>query len=113
MRVYLSGPMKGRPEGNVPAFARCTKELRSLGYDVVSPHEIFQEGDVGEPADYDKCLRDDIRELMTCQAIVVMDDWEKSNGVRIELVASLLTGIRMIHYEDAVIDAQAILLADG
>lgn len=70
--VYLSGPMTGYADNNVPAFHEWAARLRACGFDVVSPAEIPEAGT------WELCLRADIRELCTCDAIALMPGWEGS-----------------------------------
>ncbi|MGE5607641.1 MAG: DUF4406 domain-containing protein, partial [Bacillota bacterium] len=37
--LYLSGPMSGLPEHNIPAFNAAAARLRRLGFCVVNPAE--------------------------------------------------------------------------
>lgn len=90
-RVYLSGPMSGIPENNFPAFNMWADHLRAQGYHVVSPAEI-QEGPTWE-----LCLRADLRELCTCEAIALMPGWESSKGANLELHVAHRLGMKVIH----------------
>lgn len=85
MRIYISGPISGMPDLNREAFANAATYLRARGNDVVSPHEIISheraEREAWEWADY---MREDIKALMTCDAIYMLDGWERSKGARIE-----------------------------
>ncbi len=74
-RVYIAGPMTGYPEHNYPAFEAAAKTLRDAGYDVVSPHEINPES-----TPYVEAMRNDVRELITCDSICLLDGWERSRG---------------------------------
>lgn len=91
MRVYLSGPMTGLPENNFPAFHAHAAALRAEGYDVVSPAEIQEAGT------WELCLRNDIRELCTCDAIALMPGWEGSKGANLELHLAHRLGMRVMH----------------
>ena len=81
-KVYISGPMTGIPKFNRPAFIKAKAELSVLGYDVVSPVDI---GDSlpGKPTwkDY---MKADIKALVDCELIYMLEGWEKSKGARIE-----------------------------
>ena len=78
--LYVSGPMTGLPELNFPAFHAAAASLRAAGYAVINPAE-FGEGDGMTWADY---LRKDIRALMDCDGIALLDGWERSRGARLE-----------------------------
>lgn len=71
MRVYLSGPMTGVPDLNRPAFAEAADRLRRQGHDVVSPVDNGLADD--EP--WEEHLRADIRLLLDCDAIAMLDGW--------------------------------------
>lgn len=89
--VYLSGPMTGIPENNFPAFHYWAAKLRADGYQVVSPAEIQEAGT------WELCLRADLREMCTCDAIALMPGWEGSKGANLELHVAHRLGMRVIH----------------
>lgn len=91
MRVYLSGPMTGIADNNFPAFHEHAAKLRAQGFDVVSPAEIQEAGT------WELCLRADIRELCTCDAIALMPGWEASKGANLELHVAHRLGMEVMH----------------
>jgi hypothetical protein len=90
-RVYLSGPMSGIADNNFPAFHEWAARLRSEGLDVVSPAEIQEAGT------WELCLRADLRELCTCDAIALMPGWESSKGANLELHVAHRLGMEVMH----------------
>lgn len=78
-RLYLSGPMSGYPECNYPAFMRHAAELEEVGYQVENPAAAA----VG--SSYREILKEDIRQLMTCDGVAVMEGWWLSKGATIEV----------------------------
>lgn len=107
MKLYLSGPMKGYPESNFPAFHAAAAALRAKGFEVVNPAEI----DIGvEPPEegdslewrrfYEACLRSDIRALCDCEAIALMPGWERSNGAHLELHVAHRLGLEVLMVKD-------------
>lgn len=109
MRVYLSGPMKGYPDSNFPAFHDAARALRERGIEVVNPAEI--EIDVPHPgaedcagwnAFYNACLRADLRAMMDCQAIALMPGWQKSSGANLELHVAHRVGMDVLFVDEIV-----------
>lgn len=92
MRVYLSGPMAGLPEHNFPAFHAHAALLRGQGYEVVNPAELDNAGKTWEG-----CLRTDLREMCTCDAIALMPGWEASKGANLELHVAHRLGMKVMH----------------
>lgn len=43
MRVYLSGPMTGKPDLNRPAFDAAEGRLRKQGHFVINPHRLSEQ----------------------------------------------------------------------
>lgn len=80
-RVYIAGPMTGIPDLNFPTFHRVAARYRADGFDVVNPAEI----NADPAAAWVDCMRADIRELVTCDAIVLLPGAERSRGATLEL----------------------------
>lgn len=79
-RIYIAGPMTGLPEFNYPAFHAAAQRLREMGFHVENPAEN-PEPPCGSWKGY---MRMALRQLLTCDAVVLLDSWEKSRGARIE-----------------------------
>lgn len=90
-RIYIAGPMTGYLDLNFPAFHFEAQRLRGEGYEVVNPAEINP--DPG--AEWSDCMRADIRELMTCDSIFMLQGWENSRGARLEHHIALSLGMRI------------------
>lgn len=80
MRIYVAGPMTGLPDLNFPAFHRAAHALRYRGHEAINPAEI----NAGQTAGWIECMRADIAQLVTCDAIYLLKRWEKSLGARLE-----------------------------
>ena len=86
-KAYISGPMSGHPELNFPAFHAKAAELRAKGIEVVNPAEIEQP----DPASWHECMKADLKQMMDCDTIHMLQGWESSAGSRIEYgLAALL-----------------------
>lgn len=128
-RIYLAGPMQGIPEFNFPLFHAVTWALRRAGHEVFCPAEndLTQQagttdsrtGSLAEAKakgfSLREALADDTRYIcLRANTVVILPDWEKSNGVQAEqrLAVALKSEGMHIEYLSA-IDADLILIAHG
>ncbi len=97
-RVYILGPMRGKPYYNFNAFDNMAVNLEIEGHIPVNPAQLdraagFNPFDL--PPDYDwskipasldlqKVIDRDIDALRTCDAYVALEGWEHSTGARAE-----------------------------
>ena len=100
MRLYLSGPMTGKPDNNRTAFTKAAAHLRWLGHIVVSPSELDRKS-AKSPTTWGAYLGRDIQILADSKldGIVLLPGWEKSNGARLELFASMLLRLLVAEYD--------------
>lgn len=83
MKIYLCGPITGRPNQNIDQFRKREQHLTKLGYKVVVPHDLFKNVNTTnfEHSDY---MRHCIKALMDCQMVAQLTDWHLSKGAKIE-----------------------------
>lgn len=109
MKVYIAGPMTGLPQNNFPAFDEAARWLREQGYTVVSPAEL------DDPVDRDLALKDlpatktwgdflarDVKLIADTgiDGIVLLPDWFKSRGARLEATVGMLCGLAFYELGD-------------
>lgn len=80
LKIYVAGPMTGLPDFNFPAFHTASATLRAQGWQVVNPAEINPDSSLA----WTECMRRDIAELVTCDAIHLLDGWWASKGATLE-----------------------------
>lgn len=90
-RIYIAGPMTGHLDLNFPAFHAAASRLRGEGHEVVNPAEINPD----QGAKWADCMRADIRELVTCDTVLLLKGWENSRGARLEHHIALSLGMRI------------------
>ena len=81
MRVYISGPMLGRPDNNIDEFNKAEDLLLKAGYEVLNPTS----NGLSNSALYEDHMRADLRMLSVADALAFLPDWEKSRGARLEI----------------------------
>lgn len=79
-KVYISGPITGIDFGNRFAFSCARNALELCGYEVIDPSEV-QLDDEATWTDY---MRADLKLLLDCDFIYMLEGWENSRGARIE-----------------------------
>jgi hypothetical protein len=100
-RVYLSGPMTGIADWNLPAFNQAADKLRRMGYTVSNPAEYG-----ADPAlSWAACLRRDIKDLVDCDVLVQLPGWENSRGANLEWDIARRLGMNVVSYADLAVDA--------
>lgn len=107
LTYYLAGPMSGVPQFNIPLFDNATARLRLQGFTIVSPAEL-DDADVRKaclasvdgkatPATngggtWAEFLARDVKLIADkVDGIVMLPDWVKSRGARLEVFVGLLS----------------------
>lgn len=97
LKVYVLGPMTGRPNFNAPAFREAANILREMGHEVLSPvefdeaegfvHENHEDGAPTSDAEYFGFLRRDLLRILDADvdAGVALGGWEDSRGAALEV----------------------------
>ena len=91
-RIYISGPMTGMPELNFPAFHAEAARLTALGYEVVNPAKLNPDPETG----WRERMRNDLAALLTCDALALMDGWQKSAGAHLEMHVAHRVGMEIV-----------------
>ena len=97
-RIYIAGPMSNMPSLNFPAFHAEAARLRGLGYEVVNPAEVNPDPTAGWHA----CMRADIAQLVTCDAVRLLDGWESSRGASLEAHIAHALGMALVYPGESV-----------
>ena len=102
MRVYISGPISGRPAEEWRAeFNAAERKLAEQGHTVENPVSIS--GSVerlcengGRKPSYGDYMRMDLYILLSCDAIAMLPGWLQSKGARIELSVAEACGLEVM-----------------
>jgi hypothetical protein len=106
---YLAGPMSGIVQHNVPAFDAAAADLRGRGYDVIVPVELdgsewreaalASDGGPIPGATWGDMLARDVKIVSDkVNGVILLDNWLKSRGARLEAFVGLLTGKTFMRY---------------
>lgn len=96
LKVFLSGPMTGYENFNFKKFDDVADRLSKAGVDVVNPAGICRkykkEKVLADKSVFDAMIAEQQEAEKTCTGILLLDGWEASKGVRLELKTALDSG---------------------
>ncbi len=102
-KIYIAGPMSGYDNLNFPRFYEIEDRLKAEGWDVVNPARLDEEVGI-DPANpptsdynYTECALRDVRALLDCEAIYLMDGWQHSRGASWERALAKFHSIRRFY----------------
>jgi hypothetical protein len=106
--IYTAGPYSGKDsldiQQNIINASRVAIECWRRGWAVICPHkntsgyETFEGGNIN----WGTWLKGDLEIISRCDAIVMIQGWEKSKGARMELDFANKKGIRVYQSIDDV-----------
>jgi nucleoside 2-deoxyribosyltransferase len=102
-RIYIAGPMENKPD--YKQNFNAAEQILSEDFEVINPVEIA-ESFVAQLAKanfddipYRVFFQQDINELLHCDAIFMLDGWEKSKGARAEHAVAVALGIEILYQQ--------------
>ena len=95
MKVYISGPMTGKPDYNRAAFFRAAEELMKQ-WNYVPVHTAWMVDQLSRE-DY---MRMALQMMLTCDAIYLLKGWDSSPGALMEHSVAQACGLALIYVED-------------
>jgi len=93
MKIYLAGPMTGRPEHNAPAFNAAAAKLRAQQHQVFNPAEN-EVHDPPKPLAF--YLKTDLPEVCLADAVYVLPGWKRSIGALCETFVATMCHIPVV-----------------
>lgn len=83
MRLYVSGPMSlyKDTDWNFPAFDKACAELNAVGFDTENPADKG----VIDGWSWETYLKYDLKQLLECDGVAVLDQWWLSAGANLEV----------------------------
>lgn len=92
MKVYIAGPMRGKPENNFLAFDEAREKWKRAGHIVFCPAAIFRampyRMECHDRSTLNHVALQDLTCITQCDAIALLEGWEKSVGATMEVALS-------------------------
>ena len=89
-RLYISGPVRGRPDMNRPAFKAAAERAEGKGWVPVNPLDLK----FHDPDDIREVMAGCIDSLLRCGAIYMLEFWHYSDGARAEFWTAMSVGMK-------------------
>jgi hypothetical protein len=93
LKVYIAGPMEGVEDNNHPAFYAAAQAWGDAGWEVINPAELEEKP--ATPGSWRWYMRRDIKELVDCDAIAMLEGSGASKGAMLEQNIAQALGIRV------------------
>lgn len=94
MKVYISGSITGLDEEYVKSlFEFAENWWKELGHEPVNPMKIEHNHDCS----WESYMKEDLKALLDCDHIFMLDNWWLSRGARIEHDLAKELGIKIIY----------------
>jgi predicted secreted Zn-dependent protease len=101
MKYYLSGAITRQPD--FEAYFKAYEDgLRHWGItDIFNPASVKWPPD----AEWEICMRYDLKVLADCDVLVLLPNWRKSRGAKLELRIAKELGLRVVKVNDLIREA--------
>ena len=94
MKLYISGKISGTDLTHTrKRFSDAADKLQALGHEVVNP---LCNG-LSETDPWEAHMVKDIANLLQCEGIYMLSDWEESRGARIEYAIAKEIGLKVFY----------------
>ncbi len=95
-KIYISGKITGRPLNQAKEKFKYTAAFLQLkGFETVSPFEINK---ITPDKNWNDYMVNDIKHLLECDSIYMLDDWGQSKGARIEYAIARELGLKVMFH---------------
>lgn len=128
MKIYIAGPMTGRPHFNIPLFDYAANTLRGAGFDAVSPAELDDEetrqaalcspdgrmdkGTLNGETWGDFLARDVKLVADQIDAVALLPGWKDSRGAQLEVFVARLCRLPIFLFNFNLLDDEDCLLIE-
>lgn len=103
MKIYISIPISGcNIEKQCATASEIADKLRKLGHEPVNPFDTPEAPQgLNDKEKYAYYIGEDLKRMLTCDAVYLCDRWYESKGCRLEAQTALIYGLKQYgRFED-------------
>lgn len=101
MIIYTAGLYsKGNIDDNIEVARKCAIDLWERGFTVICPHLNTAHFEVDCKVGYEDYMRGDLEIIARCDAVVMLPNWELSEGAKQEKQFAISRDIPIYYYGD-------------
>ena len=104
LKIFIAGPIRGYPYYDLDKFDAYENLLKDRGIECVNPGRIsrkFKEDEVNNDINvYNEMVRLQQEAEKTCNAILLLDGWQWSKGVKLEVKTAAENDFQFLLEED-------------
>jgi hypothetical protein len=99
VKIYISGPVSGLPEGNKPAFDKVAANLFSSGLAYFNPQDVppHPESMTDKDEIWRYYMRRCVKEIPDCTQIWMLPGWQASKGANWEFNIAVMLGLQVVY----------------
>lgn len=94
MRVYIAGQVTDRTDDELEVFFDAEKKLLDTGFTVVNPVTLCRNAGI---TDWIPCMALCLDEVTKCSMVFMLQNWEDSNGAKLERAFAIRQGILVVY----------------
>lgn len=95
-KIYISGAISEVPHKNIDAFIKASNYITALDCVPVDPHIICEF--IKDGSTWESYMKVCLKHIPGCDAMVVIDGWETSRGVPVEVFNAQQMKIPVFHF---------------
>ena len=103
LRLYISGPMSGYKHHNFPLFYEAEDTVKEAFPNAMIVNPARMDDESNQKLEYTQYLVRDIKEMLECNAILLLPHWRKSYGASLEWYVANALEFDQYEYIDGVI----------
>lgn len=92
--AYVAGKITGLPKEDVQnKFNQLSSRLTGMGYNVVNPASVLDDS-----RNWNDAVRSDIKQMLECDEVHLLPDWQESRGAQLERDIALRLGMQVVYH---------------